>query len=117
MAGFEPGPGILPGVEGVRRDPEIFRKLIGFDMKYASRSMVGVKAFNEWGHQIEPATEYGFTYSQIVRDCVTKLQHLPRYQACSRVSSKGVLLVELSTLRVYLGAKTQCECSLNSGRR
>jgi hypothetical protein len=75
MAGFEPGPGILPGVEGVDRDPEIFRKLIGFDMKYASRSMVGIKAFNEWywGHQIEPATEYGFTYLQIVRDCVTKL--------------------------------------------
>ena len=75
MPGFEPSPNVLPNAQPVHRDPEVFRKLITHSIRYATRGMVGIKAFNEWywGHQIEPATEYGFTYLQSVRDCAMKL--------------------------------------------
>jgi hypothetical protein len=73
MPGLEPGPGIsIPGTVPVPRKPETFRKQIVFSMKHSTRRMIGIKAFNEWywGHQIEPATEYGLAYLEIVRDCV-----------------------------------------------
>lgn len=76
MPGYEPHPVVRPGAQPVPRDPEIFKMLIKLSIKYSTPKMVGIKAFNEWywGHQIEPAEEYKFTYLEIIKTCLKEFK-------------------------------------------
>lgn len=58
------------------RSPDLFRERVKIAMKYSG--LAGTIAVGSWNdffesHALEPSREYGFTYLDIVRDCVTKL--------------------------------------------
>ena len=80
MPGFEPSPNI-PGYQNagsVRRDPRTFGKLFNLSMKYATRGMIGMKAFNEWnaGIEIEPSSDdHGFDYLSVLKTSIESLRH------------------------------------------
>ena len=67
-------PSICPTCEPVPRSPEYFTTLLEPSIKYNTRNIIEIAAFNEWeaGIEIEPAEEYGFSYLQALRDVLGK---------------------------------------------